>query len=117
LAIVDEFATSYQSNKVIWWPARQCFLFDMFNHSLRFMEADIMADMSFFIRDLHQPIDRLHRKQLSSYHGKPFTVYRGQGLCNKDFQKIRQPQDSLICFNSFLPASTVSFVSETLTGI
>jgi hypothetical protein len=88
LAIIDEFATSYQSSKVIWWSTRQCYLFPMLNQSVRCMEADIMVDMSFFIRDFHRRLDRLDRKQLPTYRGKPFTAYRGQRLCTIDFHRM-----------------------------
>jgi hypothetical protein len=75
LAIIDKFATRYQSSKVIWWYTHQRFLFPMLNQSVRCMEADIMVDMNFFIRDLHQRLDRLDRKRLPSYRGRPFSVY------------------------------------------
>jgi hypothetical protein len=65
-----------------------------------------MVDMGFFILDLHQRFEPLHREQLPSYRGKPFTVYRGQGLCTKEFQKIERSQGSLITFTaSSRPAS------------
>jgi hypothetical protein len=117
LTIVNGFANTYQSSKVIWWYTHECFVFRMLNRSLRCMEADIMVDMSFFIRDLHQRIDQLHRVQLPGYHGKPFTVYRGQGLSNNDFQRMRQSQGDLISFNSFLSTSTDLSVTDTFTAM
>jgi hypothetical protein len=85
LTIANEFATSYQPTKAIWWCTREYFSFHMLNHSLRCMEVDIMADMGFFISDLHQRFEPLYHEQLPSYHDKPFTVYRGQRLCTKEF--------------------------------
>jgi hypothetical protein len=116
LAIVDEFVNTYQPSKAIWWYTRPSFLYRMLNRSLRCMEADIMVNMSFFIRDLHQRLDRLYREQLPSYHGKSFTVYRGQGLSTTDFQKMSQSQGGLISFNSFLSISTKLSVTETFTS-
>jgi hypothetical protein len=81
------------------------------------MEADIMVNMSYFIRDLHQRLDRLYREQLPSYHGKPLTVYRGQELSTTDFQKISQSQAGLISFNSFLSTSRKLSATESFAAM
>jgi Tetratricopeptide repeat/NAD:arginine ADP-ribosyltransferase len=117
LTVVNEFATAYEPNKAIWWYTRQSFLYRMLNHSLRCMEADIMVDMGFFIRDLHHRLDRLHREQLPGYRGKPFTVYRSQGLSTDDFQKMSQSRGGLISFNNFLSTSTDPSVTENFTAL
>jgi tetratricopeptide (TPR) repeat protein len=67
--------------------------------------------MGFFIRDLHQQIQELHRKQVACYHGNSFTVYRGQGLSKKDFEKLLKSKAGLISFNNFLSSSTKREVS------
>jgi hypothetical protein len=81
------------------------------------MEADIMVDMSFFIRDLHQRIHRLHREQLPGYLGKPFPVYRCQEVSAKDFQRMRQSQNGIISFNSFFSTNTDPSVTEKFSSI
>jgi hypothetical protein len=81
------------------------------------MEADIIVDMSFFIRDLHQRIDTLHRKQLPSYRSKLFTVYRGQRLCTINFHSMQRSQGGLVSFNSFLSTSTDHSASENFTAM
>jgi hypothetical protein len=81
------------------------------------MEANNMADMSFFIRDLHRRTDILHREQLSGYHGEPLMVHRGQRLSTKYFQKRRQSQGGLISINSFLSTSTDLSNVETFTAM
>jgi hypothetical protein len=67
LNMLNEFANTYYPTKVICWYKHECFLFRMLNPSLRCMKADMMVGMSFFIHDLHQRIDRLHREQLLGY--------------------------------------------------
>jgi hypothetical protein len=113
LMIIDGFATIYKLTKVIRRYTRECFWYRMLNHSLRCLDASIMVDMSFFIRDLHQRLDRLHREQLSGYHGKSITVYRGRALSTKDFQRIRQSKGGLISFNNFLSTSINPSISHT----
>ena len=67
--------------------------------------------MGFFIHDLHRQIEHLHQNQISQYRGKPFTVYRGQGLSNEHFQKLKKTRGGLMSFNSFLSTSKKRDVS------
>ena len=71
----------------------------------------LLLILGFFIHDLHRQIEELHRKQIDSYQGKPFTVYRGQGLSTTDFEKIRKTKGGLMSFNSFLSTSEKREVS------
>jgi tetratricopeptide (TPR) repeat protein len=111
LTIIDEFEHSYRSKSAIWWYTRECFTYDMLNRALRTLEADTIINMGFFIRDLHQEIEELHRNQVGKYHGKPFIVYRGQGLSKFDFDKLQKTKGGLISFNNFLSTSKKREVS------
>jgi hypothetical protein len=117
LGIVNELATTYRLSKSIWWYKCQCYLFPMVNQSVRCMEVDIIVNMSFFIRDLHQRLDRLDYEQLPSYRGKAFLVHQGQGLCTKEFQKIQRYHGGFVSFNNFLSSSTDPTVSDTFATI
>ncbi|CAF0951520.1 unnamed protein product [Adineta steineri] len=75
------------------------------------MDGDIIINMGFFIHDLHQQIEQLHQHQLSSYHDKPFIVYRGQGLSNANFEKLQETKGGLMSFNNFLSTSKDKEVS------
>ena len=83
----------------------------MLNRALRTLEADTIINMGFFIRDLHHQIEELHQKQVSSYQGKSFIVYRGQGLSTTDFEKLRKTKGGLMSFNNFLSTSKTREVS------
>ncbi|CAF1555162.1 unnamed protein product, partial [Adineta steineri] len=109
--IIDELQQDYDSNHAIWWYTRECFTYQMLNRALRTLEADTIINMGFFIRDLHQQITQLHQQQLPSYGGKPFIVYRGQGLFKTDFEKLRKTKGGLMSFNNFLSTSTKQDVS------
>jgi tetratricopeptide (TPR) repeat protein len=83
----------------------------MLNRALRNLEGDTIINMGFLIHDLHRQIEELHEEQVSSYHGKPFFVYRGQGLSTTDFDKLQKTRGGLMSFNNFLSISKVRKVS------
>jgi hypothetical protein len=106
LALVNEFGRDYHPDQAIRWYTRQGFIYQMLNRSLRLLEADIIVNMGFFIHDLHQHIQQLYHKQVETYGGRPFLVYRGQGLSIVDFEKLQNSQGALMSFNCFLSTST-----------
>lgn len=111
LTIINEFEHDYHSKSSIWWYTREYFTYQMLNRALRTLEADTIISMGFFIHDLHQQIEKLHKKQISSYHGKGFFVYRGQGLSTTDFETLVKSKDGLMAFNNFLSTSKDQEVS------
>jgi len=72
---IDEFERHYRPEYAITWYTRECFVYDMLNRALRIMEGNTIINMGFLIRDLHQQIQELHRKQLGSYRGQSFILY------------------------------------------
>jgi hypothetical protein len=111
LTIIEEFDRDYRPEISIWWYTRECFTYQMLNRALRNLEGDTIINMGFFIHDLHRQIEGLHKKQVSDYHGKPFIVYRGQGLSTTDFDKLQKTKGGLMSFNNFLSTSKVRKVS------
>ncbi|CAF1083803.1 unnamed protein product [Adineta steineri] len=111
LQVIKEFQRDYHPQKAIWWYTRECFTYKMLNQALRTLDADIIINMGFFLRDVHQQIQQLHEQQVSSYGQKPFLVYRGQGLMKSDFEKLRKTKGGLMSFNNFLSTSTDKEVS------
>jgi tetratricopeptide (TPR) repeat protein len=105
LSIIEEFERDYRPDSSIWWYTRVCFTYEMLNRALRTLEGDIIINMGFFIHDLHRQIEALHQRQVISYKGQPFIVYRGQGLSIADFEKLQKTKGGLISFNNFLSTS------------
>jgi hypothetical protein len=78
----------------------------MFNRALRMMEVDLIIKMGFFLRDLHKHITELHTEKYGRHHhSNSFTVYRGQGLSQTDFDQLKKTQAGLLSFNNFLSTS------------
>ncbi|CAF1130426.1 unnamed protein product [Adineta steineri] len=108
---IDEFEHNYRQEKAIWWYTRGCFTSEMLNRALRTLDADTIINMGFFINDLHEQINQLHKQQLPNYHGEPLVVYRGQGLSNTDFDKLKKTKGGLMSFDSFLSTTNDRNVS------
>jgi tetratricopeptide (TPR) repeat protein len=103
---VNMIEKEYRLHQPIWWYTYPCFLYSMLNRALRLMEVDLITKMGFFVRDLHQHIAALHSEQYSGHHDSDsFTVYRGQGLSQADFDQLQTTQGGLISFNNFLSTS------------
>jgi tetratricopeptide (TPR) repeat protein len=111
LAVINEFEHTYRSKSPIWWYTRECFTYQLLNRALRTLEGDTIINMGFFIHDLHKQIEEVHQKQVGSYHGASFTVYRGQGLLIADFEKLVKSKGGLMSFNNFLSTSTQQKIS------
>jgi tetratricopeptide (TPR) repeat protein len=111
LKILDEFERHYYLQSPITWYMRGYFVYEMLNQALRTLEADTIINMGFFVRDLHQHIEKLYRNYISTHHKKSFIVYRGQGLLKTDFEKLVKSKGGLISFNNFLSTSEDPYVS------
>jgi Tfp pilus assembly protein PilF len=106
LKIVEQMRRNYRDKTPAWWYTYECFLYAMLNRALRISDVDIIIKMGFFIGDLHRQIEKLHREQFgSSKSGKPFIVYRGQGLSKTDFDQLTNTKGGLMSFNNFLSTS------------
>jgi tetratricopeptide (TPR) repeat protein len=119
LEIINEFARDYSKHTPIWWYTRECFTYRMLNHSLRTVDIDIIAMMGFLMKDVHEQIKDLYSKR--SDRMTPFRVYRGQGMLDSDFEKIRNNIGGLFAFNSFLSTSielnvAMKFVPKTTSN-
>lgn len=107
---LENFETEYRLKNPVWWYTYPGFLFSMLNRALRNQEVDTIIKMGFFVRDLHEEIKQLHKKQFifeetSDDEGFLFTVYRGQGMTPIDFERLTKTKGGLLSFNNFLSTS------------
>ncbi|CAF1153398.1 unnamed protein product [Adineta steineri] len=119
---VLQLQKTYKNKIPIWWYTWDAFLYPMLNQALRLMDADIIIRMGFFINDLQRDIQRLHSKQFNNDQlGTTFTVYRGQGLSQKDFTEMTNTKGGLLSFDNFLSTSrnrsvSLSFAQQAATN-
>ncbi|CAF1146534.1 unnamed protein product [Adineta steineri] len=100
---VDQLNSEYYSKKPIWWYTQKSFLYHMLNRAIRSLDIGVLVRMGFFIDDLHRNIQRLHSEQIDDDDfNKSFTVYRGQSLSKRDFERMKNIKDGFISFNNFL---------------
>ncbi|CAF1351110.1 unnamed protein product [Rotaria sordida] len=76
LCVIEEFEQNYSNPSPIWWYTRECFIYSMLNRALCKQDTEILIKMNFFIYDLHQQLEHLHK---TINNGQILTVYRGQG--------------------------------------
>ncbi|CAF5177074.1 unnamed protein product, partial [Rotaria magnacalcarata] len=98
---INEFKREYHSKSAFWWYTKEIFLYGMLNRGLRSLDMEAMCKLGFFIRSLHLQLKQLHQEQSASFQ-TAFTVYRGQGLSQPDFQNLFDSKGGLLSFNNFL---------------
>ncbi|CAM4897166.1 unnamed protein product [Rotaria socialis] len=101
---INEFKRNYHQKSAVWWYTKEIFLYGMLNRGLRSLDMEAMSKLGFFIRKLHLQLEQLHKEQSASFK-KSFTVYRGQGLSQQDFQNLLDSKGGLLSFNNFLSTS------------
>ncbi|CAF4953134.1 unnamed protein product, partial [Rotaria socialis] len=101
---INEFKRNYHQKSAVWWYTKEIFLYGMLNRGLRSLDMEAMSKLGFFIRKLHLELEQLHKEQSASFK-KSFTVYRGQGLSQQDFQNLMDSKGGLLSFNNFLSTS------------
>ncbi|CAF4501345.1 unnamed protein product, partial [Rotaria magnacalcarata] len=84
---INEFRHNYHSESAVWWYTKEIFLYGMLNRGLRSLDMEAMCKLGFFIRKLHLELEQLYQKQSANFQ-RAFTVYRGQGLSQADFQNL-----------------------------
>jgi len=100
---VDKIQQEYKQHTAIWWYTCETFLYSMLNRALRLMDIDTIVKVGFFVCDLHNQLTLLHAEQFNEHtSSNSFTVYRGQGLSQLDFDKMKENTNGLLAFNNFL---------------
>ena len=102
---LSKFYNDYQNHTAVWLYTKGSFLYSTLNNALRTFDTETMLRMGFFIRKLHQQLERLYREQSHIFEDE-FTVYRGQRLSQEGFQHLCDTKNGLLSFNSFLSTST-----------
>ena len=100
---VAAFEQRYHNHTPMYWFTSQPFLYAMVNRALRTMDVNVIIKLSFFISDLLRQIDQLHKEQFGSCSSnQSFTIYKGQMIDKKFFEKIAESNGNLLQFDTFL---------------
>ncbi|CAF1027262.1 unnamed protein product [Adineta steineri] len=102
---IDEFLTTYTSDKSIKWYTRDSFLYRAFNKACRIVDSDLIIQFHSFVKDLNNQLQHLYLQQKDKLYGKrSLTVYRGQAFWNvNELKKFRESKSGdLIAMNTFL---------------
>jgi hypothetical protein len=102
LQSVDKFEQDYNLHSPIWWYTKEPFIYLVLNRALRMQNIEIILKMGIFVRDLHQQIKQLN---LERNHMTELVLYRGQGVSNEEFDKMKKSGGGLLVFNNFLSTS------------
>ena len=88
---VKKIEEEYRDHTPIWRYTGPYFFYSMLNRGLRLMDVDIIMRMGFFIRHLHNHMEKVYREpQAQNRITTPFTVFRGQDLSHEYFDKLKQ---------------------------
>lgn len=111
---LDQFQQTYRAHESIQMYAKEGLFCSMLNRALRNLETEMIMRMGFFVRDLHQNIEDLHREQRQGRSGGPISLYRGQGVTRMDFEKlVKTKGGGLMSFNNFLSTSADREIAQT----
>jgi tetratricopeptide (TPR) repeat protein len=99
---INQFERYYETHTAIWWYTKEEFVFSSLNKALRTQDIETIFKMGFFVQDLHQEIEKQY---LETPHNSKIVVYRGQGLSNVVFEKLKKSEGGLLSFNCFLSTS------------
>ena len=113
LQAITDFEQNYRADSAISWYTSKYFIHSTVNKALRNLDTQALAKMAVYIRDLHRHLEKLHKQQFNTGStSQIFTLYRGQGLSNEDFEKLRETKGGLFSFNNFLSTSRDRNVSN-----
>ncbi|UJR08032.1 hypothetical protein I4U23_012309 [Adineta vaga] len=116
LRAVEEFNTTYEPQKAIWWYTREGFLFRFLNRALRQQDQNDILLLHFYIHDLTQQLkiefDKNHDADWTDEH-----VYRGQLMSMNEIKFIEKRQLHTLYANTFLSTSTDLDIVQMFAGI
>ena len=64
---IKKITEEYFDHSPIWWYTGPYCIYSMLNYGLRMMDTDIIMKMGFFIRHLHNHMDKVHRQQQAQH--------------------------------------------------
>ena len=110
---IDEFAQDYLPTTAIEWYTRDSFVYRLVNRAFRTEDTALWYVFRFYIRDLCEQLEKVHREQQNH---RSYVLYRGQRCVpNQELENMRTNIGGLISTNGFF--STSKSIDPALTFI
>lgn len=112
---INRFEKDYNSQLAVRWYTEDCFIYRTMNLALRELDIETIMKMGFFIRDLHEQLQRMYEGQSDKY--ERLIVYRGLRVQSDLYNKLNKT-GNLISFNGFSsttldPTVAMNFLNES----
>jgi hypothetical protein len=116
---INDFEQNYNSNAAIQWYTKESCLYRLINRALRYEDIELIIKYRFFIIDLYQQLDELH-KQIINLNNRPeqtiVTYYRGQLMSSTEIEQLKQHTGSLISINTFFSTTSSLDIAIMFAG-
>jgi hypothetical protein len=116
---INDFEQNYNSNAAIQWYTKESCLYRLINRALRYEDIELIIKYRFFIIDLYQQLDELH-KQIINLNNRPeqtiVTYYRGQLMSSNEIEQLKKHTGSLISINTFFSTTSSLDIAIMFAG-
>jgi hypothetical protein len=116
---INDFELNYNSNAAIQWYTKDSCLYRLVNRALRNEDIELIIKYRFFIIDLYQKLDELH-KQIINLNNRSeqtlLTYYRGQSMSSTEIDQFKQHIGSLISINTFFSTTSSLDIALMFAG-
>jgi hypothetical protein len=114
---IEELEKEYLPENAIRWYTKDMCLYQQLNQALRSKTVDLLIILSWFISDLHKQLAEDSATQKTNSIDQPTaTVYRGQLISKKEFERIQNSIGSFLSINSFLSTTEDREVARAFAG-
>ena len=115
LAAIDEFETTYERTRAVWWYTREGFIYRRLNQALRERDQECMLLLHFFIYDISQQIKNEHKRNSeASWRAQP--IYRGQLMDSNEIKLLIQLREQRIYVSTYLSTTSDRAVAHMFSG-
>ena len=110
---IKRFVEEYDTKPAIQWYTSEDFMYPILNKALRDMDVNLIINLGFFLKRIHQNIEELHKIwRAKTNNSNLVKMYRGQGLCVADFDRLKKAKGGLTSFNNFLSTTVNEAVAR-----
>ncbi|CAF3766961.1 unnamed protein product [Rotaria sp. Silwood1] len=114
---IEKLEKEYSPEDAIRWYTKDMCLYRQLNESLRLKKVELLIEFSWFISDLYKQLNQESVSQKANATDEPIaTVYRGQLISRKEFERIQNSVGSFLSVNSFFSTTEDRNVASFFAG-